>query len=147
MWHKPCRTFHPWCPCIKTRCLFIYFRLMNHYHIEARTKWPILFTRHSQMYLTEQKVLYSFYSNFTGICFTGSKWLIVNFGSGRRLVPSRRKFISWTNDSVDWCIVIQIDVNVLINYCEQFMLQLQWLSAGRIHKRLDHANYVILNLY
>ena len=23
MWHKPCRTFHPWCPCIKTRCLFI----------------------------------------------------------------------------------------------------------------------------
>ena len=24
MWHKPCRTFHPWCLCIKTRCLFIY---------------------------------------------------------------------------------------------------------------------------
>ena len=23
MWHKPCRTFHPWCPCIKTRCLSI----------------------------------------------------------------------------------------------------------------------------
>ena len=21
MWHKPCRTFHPWCPCIKTHCL------------------------------------------------------------------------------------------------------------------------------
>ena len=25
MWHKPCRTFHPWCPCIKTRCLFPFF--------------------------------------------------------------------------------------------------------------------------
>ena len=24
MWHKPCRTFHPWCPCIKTRCLYRY---------------------------------------------------------------------------------------------------------------------------
>ena len=24
MWHKPCRTFHPWCPCIKTRCLLFY---------------------------------------------------------------------------------------------------------------------------
>ena len=24
MWHKPCRTFHPWCPCIKTRCLYVY---------------------------------------------------------------------------------------------------------------------------
>ena len=23
MWHKPCRTFHPWCLCIKTRCLSI----------------------------------------------------------------------------------------------------------------------------
>ena len=21
MWHKACRTFHPWCPCTKTRCL------------------------------------------------------------------------------------------------------------------------------
>ena len=26
MWHKPCRTFHPWCPCIKTRCLFASWR-------------------------------------------------------------------------------------------------------------------------
>ena len=31
MWHKPCRTFNPWCLCIKTRCLFyvvpwLYFR-------------------------------------------------------------------------------------------------------------------------
>ena len=23
MWHKPCRTFNPWCLCIKTRCLFL----------------------------------------------------------------------------------------------------------------------------
>ena len=23
MWHKPCRTFNPWCLCIKTRCLVI----------------------------------------------------------------------------------------------------------------------------
>ena len=22
MWHTPCRTFHPWCLCIKTRCLY-----------------------------------------------------------------------------------------------------------------------------
>ena len=27
MWHKPCRTFHPWCPCIKTRCLWAQWRL------------------------------------------------------------------------------------------------------------------------
>ena len=24
MWQKPCRTFHRWCPCIKTRCLLCY---------------------------------------------------------------------------------------------------------------------------
>ena len=29
MWHKPCRTFHPWCLCIKTRCLCYYFRLKD----------------------------------------------------------------------------------------------------------------------
>ena len=23
MWHKPCRTFNPWCLCIKTRCLLV----------------------------------------------------------------------------------------------------------------------------
>ena len=28
MWHKPCRTFHPWCPCIKNRCLlFVWITL------------------------------------------------------------------------------------------------------------------------
>ena len=28
MWHKPCRTFHPWCLCIKTRCLsYLYLKL------------------------------------------------------------------------------------------------------------------------
>ena len=26
MWHKPCRTFHPWCLCIKTRCLYVILR-------------------------------------------------------------------------------------------------------------------------
>ena len=26
MWHKPCRTFHPWCLCIKTRCLSPYIQ-------------------------------------------------------------------------------------------------------------------------
>ena len=26
MWHKPCRTFHPWCLCIKTRCLLLILR-------------------------------------------------------------------------------------------------------------------------
>ena len=25
MWHKPCRTFHPWCLCIKTRCLYFLY--------------------------------------------------------------------------------------------------------------------------
>ena len=25
MWHKPCRTFHPWCLCIKTRCLCVHY--------------------------------------------------------------------------------------------------------------------------
>ena len=30
MWHRPCRTFHPWCPCIKTRCLFTHWGRVTH---------------------------------------------------------------------------------------------------------------------
>ena len=28
MWHKPCRTFHPWCPCIKTRRLSLFYVML-----------------------------------------------------------------------------------------------------------------------
>ena len=33
MWHKPCQTFHPWCPCIKTRCLCPYVSHMPSGHL------------------------------------------------------------------------------------------------------------------
>ena len=33
MWHKPCRTFNPWCLCIKTRCLFqSIYQMFHHFH-------------------------------------------------------------------------------------------------------------------
>ena len=42
MWHKPCRTFHPWCPCIKTRCLFNSLRpRQNGRHFADDTFKPI----------------------------------------------------------------------------------------------------------
>ena len=31
MWHKPCRTFHPWCLCIKTRCLYNYMMQLKYF--------------------------------------------------------------------------------------------------------------------
>ena len=34
MWHKPCRTFHPWCLCIKTRCLSLMW-FIHHPHLIA----------------------------------------------------------------------------------------------------------------
>ena len=30
MWHKLCRTFHPWCLCIKTRCLLSHWGRVTH---------------------------------------------------------------------------------------------------------------------
>ena len=37
MWHKPCRTFHPWCLCIKTRCLSTWWcSLMLHRTVVER---------------------------------------------------------------------------------------------------------------
>ena len=36
MWHKPCRTFHPWCLCIKTRCLFILWCTRSKYNAHTQ---------------------------------------------------------------------------------------------------------------
>ena len=48
MWHKPCRTFHPWCPCIKTRCLLSFVTTpqgaMSQEHLlhEESVTWKII---------------------------------------------------------------------------------------------------------
>ena len=34
MWHKPCRTFHPWSPCTKTRCLLHHVWTTNTFYLE-----------------------------------------------------------------------------------------------------------------
>ena len=37
MWHKPCRTFNPWCLCIKTRCLsLMFFAIVDPYTLQWR---------------------------------------------------------------------------------------------------------------
>ena len=36
MWHTPCRTFHPWCPCIKTRCLSWCIHNKIQFHIPGK---------------------------------------------------------------------------------------------------------------
>ena len=38
MWHKPCRTFHPWCLCIKTRCLSWLFHDSS---VSLATSWRL----------------------------------------------------------------------------------------------------------
>ena len=42
MWHKPCRTFHPWCLCIKTRCLFpLGMRTSLNWDVRCLHQYPI----------------------------------------------------------------------------------------------------------
>ena len=41
MWHKPCRTFHPWCPCIKTRCLLTHWGRDKLALISQTTFWNV----------------------------------------------------------------------------------------------------------
>ena len=45
MWHKPCRTFNPWCLCIKTRCLLAFVRGIHRWSVKhknpvTRKKFP-----------------------------------------------------------------------------------------------------------
>ena len=37
MWHKPCRTFNPWCLCIKTRCLLTHWGRVTHICVSKLT--------------------------------------------------------------------------------------------------------------
>ena len=37
MWHKPCRTFHLWCLCIKTRCLYFSYDVFS--GMKSSTTW------------------------------------------------------------------------------------------------------------
>ena len=83
MWHKPCRTFHPWCPCIKTRCLFICF--MSPCVGMGRDKWTITWysfthvnTLQVCMVQKTEKVIHS--RTFTqGLNFTRSLFSVLLF--------------------------------------------------------------------
>ena len=72
MWHKPCRTFHPWCPCIKTRCLLTYvitscpFDILN--RIRYGWKWHIRYMDDCQQYMTSSLVIYCWHSSIYLIC-------------------------------------------------------------------------------
>ena len=39
MWHKPCRTFNPWCLCIKTRCLWTDWEPMSRFTFKWDRSW------------------------------------------------------------------------------------------------------------
>ena len=49
MWHKPCRTFHPWCLCIKTRCLL--FLLMHSYNHVICDLVQVFWLQYIQLFL------------------------------------------------------------------------------------------------
>ena len=66
MWHKPCRTFHPWCLCIKTRCLFVF-------RCKAVTK-PILSDCQLDCYGTNFDYVKLWNLNYT-VIFFHEKWL------------------------------------------------------------------------
>ena len=67
MWHKPCRTFHPWCPCIKTRCLFMLFMYLRYVYPWSWYLMKMLailvhamFNR--AVYVCNDKIMLGFYS-------------------------------------------------------------------------------------
>ena len=117
MWHKLCRTFHPWCPCIKTRCLspfYLYQQIQwrnscksrpsvvqpltcSTYAKNVNTFRPrqngLSFCRH---FLEWERLKFDL--NFTENCSERSIWQYANIGSDNGLVPNRRQAIIWTSD-------------------------------------------------
>ena len=121
MWHKLCRTFHPWCLCIKTRCLLDMSLLMLELkliHVSKREPCHhhlVLIIIMTGVFITTvaiwRTILLSFVFLYGNYRIFGLIWhwkffsqdpinKYSNTGSGNGLAPDRREAIIWTNDNL-----------------------------------------------
>ena len=103
MWHKPCRTFHPWCLCIKTRCLVHYqttWFIMRNMPARKISIWISLFrgTQSSNHSFNEQWAKNHIHPVLTQCSLVKPNWDIkqncANIGSGNGLLPDGTKLLS-----------------------------------------------------
>ena len=98
MWHKPCRTFHPWCPCIKTRCLFPTVMLL--FFLERRTKiqnFPMMTGTMTPMHYLQSETRVIIYANYrTGSTYT-SEFLVKHNKSFFMFEPLVPRYVNVDN--------------------------------------------------
>ena len=114
MWQKPCRTFNPWCLCIKTRCLLFLWGLLHlpvplvinvctcgaHVEYEVHVQFNTLMTwlngRHFADGISRPILLkehFVFGSIFTAIWSYGFNNIISSIASNNGLVRITRRAI------------------------------------------------------
>ena len=119
MWPKPCRTFHPWCLCIKTRCLFV--MSLHHrnrtcvYLIDSRVKIEVDLTHWGQM---------------THIC-VGKLITIV---SDNGLSPGRHQAVIETNAGI--LLIGPLGTNL-----SELLIGIKTFSFKKMHLKMSSAKW------
>ena len=123
MWHKPCRTFHPWCPCIKTRCLVSLFitigNIMNPWQSLTNLFWSatICLNLSHSCTLKVMQVCLSFNRSICGACCPGKSWIIAgSAGSiiGARDISSATTIFRWYQSYVSTWVTTKAMMVIMI---------------------------------
>ena len=143
MWHKPCRTFNPWCLCIKTRCLFDLF--CNAYIIFCSISLCFIYPyfsgalRPSSDYLVPVKWPWTIWVKSVGSKVLKDKkaWTIYQiFGIYCNRSKQEMTFWNacWTNITISICHTSRLSLPIQGNHtCNTKVIQHEIITF-RIHK-------------
>ena len=135
MWHKPCRTFHPWCPCIKTRCLFRCDSTMNFKWLN--TIYWLIFVRIAQWNMGER----GWFGTLPGssyhcmsLCFQSiSPGLITLSPESIRHIKNATN-LSFLHMASSWCYLMTatwITVGLSQHLCLEMLNEIIWVGMVR----------------
>ena len=119
MWHKPCRTFNPWCLCIKTRCLS-----------NLCWRWPIVGYVSPTPNRRWANRGYYHWSRVTHICVSN----LTIIGSGNGLSPGRHQAIILANDGI--LVIGPLGTNI----CE-ILIAIYTYSFKKMHLKMSSGKW------
>ena len=100
MWHKPCRTFHPWCLCIKTRCLFLNVETTRAVEIRPRTRQGPVYAKSSISLLPRTWAPSHYKDSLSHVWRFPQSWDRLIFNMGIHILVRRHFHIDSTHG---WC--------------------------------------------
>ena len=148
MWHKPCRTFHPWCLCIKTRCLLL--QVLPDLSLPSRAAFNVLLTLWGweKMDAILQMVFSNAFSSVKMFRINSVK-ISLQFASWVHLTISQHWFRQWLSDELatshywsQWWLCLLAHVTQL-QWVNSHIVSLDWGFCGKKNNFLTHWDRVM----